>query len=46
MYIHGGDNGFGSAGCIDLEKGMPNFYNDWLKHNETLPLKVKYKKGW
>ena len=46
MYVHGGDNGFGSAGCIDLERGMPNFYDDWLKYNGTLPLKVKYKKGW
>ena len=46
MYIHGGDNGFGSAGCIDLERGMPNFYNDWLEYNGTLPLEVKYPKGW
>ena len=46
MYVHGGDNGFGSSGCIDLERGMPDFYNDWLNYNGNLPLKVKYPKGW
>ena len=46
MYVHGGDNGFGSSGCIDLERGMSDFYNDWLNYNGNLPLKVKYPKGW
>ena len=46
MYIHGGDNGFGSAGCIDLERGMPNFYKDWLEYDDDLSLEVKYPRGW
>ena len=46
MYVHGGDNGFGSSGCIDLERGMPYFYNDFQNYNEDLPLEVKYPKGW
>ena len=45
MYVHGGTVP-GSAGCIDLTGRMEDFYNDWLKYNGTLPLKVKYKKGW
>ena len=46
MYVHGGDNGFGSAGCIDLERGMPDFYKDWQNYNNDLSLEVKYPKGW
>ena len=46
MYIHGGDNGFGSAGCIDLERGMPEFYKDWQNYNNDLSLEVKYPKDW
>ena len=46
MYVHGGDNGFGSSGCIDLERGMPNFYQDWQAYDDDLPLKVKYPTGW
>ena len=46
MYVHGGDNGFGSSGCIDLERGMPSFYKDWQSYNDDLPLEVKYPKGW
>ena len=46
MYVHGGDNGFGSAGCIDLERGMPNFYQDWQAYDGDLSLEVKYPKGW
>ncbi|MEE6206602.1 MAG: hypothetical protein VZR95_00930 [Alphaproteobacteria bacterium] len=46
MYIHGGDNGFGSSGCIDLERGMPDFYKDWQNYNGDLSLEVKYPKDW
>ena len=46
MYVHGGDNGFGSSRCIDLERGMPSFYKDWQSYNDDLPLEVKYPKGW
>lgn len=46
MYVYGGDNGFGSSGCIDLERGMPYFYNDFQNYNKDLPLEVKYPKGW
>ena len=46
MYVHGGDNGFGSAGCIDLERGMPNFYKDWQNYNDDLSLEVKYPENW
>ena len=45
MYVHGGTVP-GSAGCIDLTGRMEDFYNDWLKYNGNLPLKVKYPKGW
>ena len=46
MYVHGGDNGFGSAGCIDLERCMPNFYKDWQNYNDDLSLEVKYPENW
>lgn len=46
MYVHGGNNGFGSSGCIDLERGMPSFYNDWQEYDGDLSLEVKYPKGW
>ena len=46
MYIHGGDNGFGSAGCIDLERGMPDFYKDWQNYDGDLSLEVKYPEDW
>lgn len=46
MYIHGGDNGYGSAGCIDLERNMPTFYNDFKNYDGEMPLNVKYPKGW
>ena len=46
MYIHGGDNGYGSAGCIDLERNMPTFYNDFKNYDGEMPLSVKYPKGW
>lgn len=42
MYIHGGNNGFGSAGCIDLERGMPDFYNDFKNYNDNMSIEVKY----
>lgn len=45
MYVHGG-NVPGSAGCIDLTYANDDFYNDFKNYNGTLPLKVKYKKGW
>ena len=45
MYVHGGIVP-GSAGCIDLTYRNDDFYNDWLKYNGNLPLKVKYPKGW
>ena len=45
MYVHGGSEP-GSAGCIDLTYRNDDFYNDWLKYNGNLPLKVKYPKGW
>ncbi len=45
MYVHGGAVP-GSAGCIDLTYRNDDFYNDWLKYNGNLPLKVKYPKGW
>ena len=45
MYVHGGTVP-GSAGCIDLTGRMEDFYNDWLKYNGNLPLKVKYPKDW
>ena len=46
MYVHGGDNGYGSAGCIDLERNMPTFYSDFQNYNGSTPLNVKYPKGW
>ena len=46
MYVHGGDNGFGSAGCVDLERGMPEFYKDWENYDDDLSLEVKYLKEW
>ena len=45
MYVHGG-NVPGSAGCIDLTYANDDFYNDFLKYNGNLSLKVKYPKGW
>lgn len=45
MYVHGGDR-FGSAGCIDLTSGNDSFYKDYKNYNGSLPLTVKYPKGW
>jgi len=45
MYVHGGDR-LGSAGCIDLTSGNDSFYKDYQNYNGSLPLTVKYPKGW
>lgn len=40
--IHGG-GAFGSGGCVDLEKGINDFYNTNRLHmQDVFPLKVKY----
>ena len=45
MYVHGGAVP-GSAGCIDLTYRNNDFYNDFQKYDDDLPLEVKYPKGW
>ena len=45
MYVHGGAVP-GSSGCIDLTYYNDDFYNDFLKYNGDLRLRVKYPKGW
>ena len=42
IMIHGGDT-FGSAGCIDLEKQIDDFYNRLQRMNQTeFPVTVEY----
>ena len=45
MYVPRGKR-LGSAGCIDLTSGNDSFYKDYQNYNGTLPLTVKYPKGW
>lgn len=45
MYVHGGES-FGSGGCIDTAKGMKDFYKDYKRYNEDIPLEIKYPKSW
>lgn len=45
MYVHGGKR-LGSGGCIDLTSGNDSFYKDYQNYSGTLPLTVKYPKGW
>ena len=41
ITIHGGDE-FGSAGCIDLAGGMPDFIKFFKEYNDDLDLIVRY----
>ncbi len=42
FYVHGGYNGLGSAGCIDLGLQMPYFTRILDKYKQDVPLTVKY----